>query len=147
MTAVLAKLTNYVRLRHAVGMSPRRARQALAAWTQPTDAARPLSGPFDPRIALWGLWPTFPPSAFGTLVQGAQGDGVGYFRGVLYWKANQPCRPVAQPGPHVFTSSTRTCVVSFKTFFGIPNANNGAVDSATWNAIQWCVWNLPNRSL
>jgi hypothetical protein len=149
MAAVIAKLTNYLRLRHAVGMSARRARRAVAAWTPPPslDVHPNTSGIFNPHHGLYGQWPGFSWTAFGTLVQGSEGDGIGYFRGILFWKANQPCRPAPNPGPHHFTTGTRNCVVAFKSFFGIPNASNGAVDPATWQAIQWCAWNLPNRSL
>jgi hypothetical protein len=134
----------------AIGMSRRKARRAVRKWTQPQpleDVQTNTSGIFNPHHGLYGQWPAFHYTAFGTLVEGAQGDGIGYFRGILFWKANQPCRPAPNYGPHVFTAGTRNCVIAFKSFFGIPNASNGAVDPATWQAIQWCAWNLPNRTL
>lgn len=138
------------RIGRAIGMTSKQAREALAAWTppEPLEEVNPnTSGMFNPHVGLYGVWPSFHYTAFGTLTQGAVGDGVGYFRGILFWKANQPCRPVPNFGPHHFTSSTATCVRSFKTFFGIPSAGNSNVDTDTWYAIQWCAWNLPNRSL
>lgn len=138
-----------VRLRLAIG-SARKARKALAAWTPPApldDVNTNTSGIFNPHMGLYGVWPQFHYTAFGTLVPGAVGDGIGYFRGILFWRANQQCRPIQNPGPHNFTSATATAVRSFKAFFGISTAWNSNVDTETWYAIQWLALYGTNRSL
>ena len=130
-----------LRIRRAVGMSASKARAAVAAWTppEPTDVQPVTSSVFDPRNALWGLYPTWAPSSFNTLVYGSSGAQVGYMQGVLYWKANQPCRPPAVPGPYNFGPTTANCVRAFNRFFGI--GDTATCGPATWSPIQWLVWN------
>jgi hypothetical protein len=134
----------------AIGMSRRKARRAVRKWVQPEpleDVQTNTSGMINFHWGLYGVWPSFHWTAFGTLQQGAQGEGIGYAQGILFWKANQPQRPLQNFGPWVYNAQTTSCVRSFKTFFAIPNAQNGQIDPATWQAIQWCAWNITNRSV
>jgi murein L,D-transpeptidase YcbB/YkuD len=91
--------------------------------------------PFDPRNCKLGLYPGVPVSELPTIQQGSSSSYVGYAKGVLYCKAGQPCRAEALPGPWVFGSSFRSCVISFQTFFGL--SVDGVVGPQTWSVIQY----------
>ena len=91
--------------------------------------------PFDPRNCKFGVYPTIPVSSLPTIQQGSNNDYVGYAMGVLYCKAGQPCRPHALPGPWLFGSSFRSCVISFQTFFGM--TADGIIGPQTWGMIQY----------
>jgi hypothetical protein len=130
------------RIGRAIGMTATEARAALAAWTPPEqvpDVQPVTSSVFDPRNRLWGFYPLNSAASFNTLVYGSSGQQVGYMQGVLYWCANQPCRPPAAPGPYNFGPTTANCVRSFNRFFGI--GDTATCNVQTWGAIQWLVWN------
>ncbi len=92
--------------------------------------------PFNPRNCQLGLYRWVPYDQQPTIQLGSTGPLVGYAKGVLYCKANQPCRPEANPGPWVFNQNFKNCVISFQTFFGIPAT--GVISAQTWEAIQYC---------
>jgi hypothetical protein len=125
------------------------ARAAWKAWAaeheyDTLDAQSLVPPPFDPYNGLFGVYPTLNPSGMPVLVPGSTGAYVAYMQGVLYFKANQPCRPAANPANWGFGPITASCVVSFKRFFGIIPAwsTNSTVNAATWSAIQYCAINL-----
>lgn len=131
-------------------MSPRRARAAVAAWTAPTgDPDAPTVqtvSPQDFHNGIFGVWPTFAPSSLPVLVPGVPvSNAVGYCQGILFWKANQPCRPSTNPSAYGYGPTTQSCVRAFNQFFGVSNSTTCSL--GTWNAIQWCALNLPNRGL
>lgn len=98
--------------------------------------------PFDPHNGLFGYYPGLAASGMPILNVGSTGPYVAYMQGVLYWKANQPCRPqpISQSQSWGYGPVTRNCVIAFKRFFGIiPSwSTNSTVDAATWSAIQYC---------
>lgn len=97
---------------------------------------------FDPYNGLFGYYPGLAASGMPILNVGSTGSYVAYMQGVLFWKANQPCRPqpLAQSASWGYGPVTRNCVIAFKRFFGIiPSwSTNSTVDAATWSAIQYC---------
>lgn len=107
-----------------------------------------MSGPFNPHWGQFGTWPTMAPSSLPTIVPGsAPSSAIGYLQGILFWKANQNCRPQPNPGPYGYGPVSQQCVRNFKAFFGIPNPTSATVDLNTWNMVQYIALNLPNRSL